>query len=353
MSYAWQEDLYPTWKEHGYSGILKAVTGSGKTRAGAKAVKRYQEEHPGSSILVVAPRRSIVDHWKKELKENQVEGFEVKTYMKALSDFRLGRGRRADVLVADECHALQTPVQGEVLRYHRGPVLGLSATPEQSTRLIGPVIQDIGFDQANVAPFTVHYIEFEPYESERRSYESLTKRMRDYAEKYRVAKPGQDRTYDFLTFKRRSMCYMMESRLPIALELIKRNQHRRIMVFSERNKQADKLSKLLDAHGIDHAVQTSYHSDVERFETKEVDIIISVKKMREGYNDPETDLAIIVSTATTKRNHIQTIGRVMRPGPGKQAEVYVLVARGTSDEQIKTAVKFPFKTNTTVQSWKG
>jgi superfamily II DNA or RNA helicase len=48
---------------------------------------------------------------------------------------------------------------------------------------------------------------------------------------------------------------------------------------------------------------------------------------------PDADVAIIVAGSHGEREHVQRIGRVLRPAAGKRALVYELVSRGTSEVQ--------------------
>jgi superfamily II DNA or RNA helicase len=49
---------------------------------------------------------------------------------------------------------------------------------------------------------------------------------------------------------------------------------------------------------------------------------------------PDARVAIVASSSLGVREHVQRIGRVLRPAPGKTALVYELITRGTVDERI-------------------
>ncbi len=339
MSYDWQHEVYPLWRDNGYRGVIKAVTGSGKTAAGRIALQCYLADHPNARILVLTPRQAIKKQWEEELNGMA----DIKGYQQALSHYAQGKSAPYDVCIADECHNLLTDVQGRLIRNHYLPhrILGLSATPDGIEHRLGGVIRTVGYDEASVCPFTVHYLLFPLTSAEREGYDRWTQRMRTYAEKHHVSRPGIDRNYDFLTLKRRDFVYTLPSRIEHTLDLIRKCEGRRIMVFAERQAQLKQLSQRLDSEGIPHALHINSRRELDSYKRKEVDIILSVKMLQEGFNDPSTDTAILLSTSTTARSHIQTIGRVIRPGPGKAADVYVLLAKDTSDESVMKAVKFP------------
>ena len=55
----------------------------------------------------------------------------------------------------------------------------------------------------------------------------------------------------------------------------------------------------------------------------------SSRVLNEGLDVPDADVAVIVGGALGEREHVQRVGRLLRPGPGKRALVYELVTRQT------------------------
>ena len=137
--YEWQHEVYPKWRDMGYTGVVKGVTGSGKTVAGCIALSQYLADHPNSTVLIVTPRQEINRQWEQELERFGINAT-VYGYYKAVSQYAQGKLPPVDVVIADECHALLTPQQGRVLDYHSGAILGLSATPDGAEELLGGVI---------------------------------------------------------------------------------------------------------------------------------------------------------------------------------------------------------------------
>ena len=56
---------------------------------------------------------------------------------------------------------------------------------------------------------------------------------------------------------------------------------------------------------------------------------MSARVLNEGIDVPDADVAVIVSAALGEREHVQRVGRLLRPGEGKRAIVYELVSRDT------------------------
>lgn len=336
MSYEWQHRLYPIWKDNGYTGVIKAVTGAGKTIAGCIALQCYLADHPDAKPLVLVPRNIIGLQWTKELDRLGIPG-DVKGYQQALSHYAQGRSEDYTVVIADECHNLLTDVQGRLIREGHLPehILGLSATPDGIEDALGGTLMTINYDSANVSPFRVHYMTFALTECQRSSYARKTERVK------KEMRNNPSQRISWAVLQRRNWVYELPQRIDITLGLIERNKHRRIMVFAERKRQLHILSKALDERNIPHIAYINGDSGLQRFLDHDVDMVLSCKMLQEGFNDPTADVAIIMSTATSARSHIQTIGRVIRPAPGKVADVYVLLADGTTDGSVTKAVTWP------------
>ena len=61
-----------------------------------------------------------------------------------------------------------------------------------------------------------------------------------------------------------------------------------------------------------------------RFRSGEAPVLVSSQVLDEGLDVPEADIAIVVGGTASQRRHVQRIGRVLRPRPGKRARVYEL-----------------------------
>ena len=336
--YAWQEETYDLWKQNGYRGVLHATVSAGKTIAGCKVISKYLDTFgKDSEIWVLAPTHEILDQWAREplLKGKNIT---FSTYLTAVSKimrrYLEDKYDVPDMLILDECHTSMAPVAGKILNFGIPHILGLSATPNGSERALGGIIQEVGWGSSNISPVTIEYTFFKPTKEEMESYTRKTQRIEKYKEDHPYSNMYNDQRLSFMYLQRRDYVYKMKSRIPIALDILKKNLGRKMMVFFERKQQVMDFSKLLDAEGIDHCIHITGNEHLDEYIDDMKDIVLCCKKLQAGFNSPSTEVGIIVSTPVGKVTHIQTVGRILRPKEGKHANVYVLIAEGTTDEQL-------------------
>ena len=59
------------------------------------------------------------------------------------------------------------------------------------------------------------------------------------------------------------------------------------------------------------------------------------KVLNEGVDVPAVGVGIILSGSGSVREHVQRLGRLLRPAPGKErAVLYELVSAGTGEENV-------------------
>ena len=54
--------------------------------------------------------------------------------------------------------------------------------------------------------------------------------------------------------------------------------------------------------------------------------------LNEGVDIPGADVAIVLSGTGTVREHVQRLGRILRPAEGKFATLYELIVAATTEE---------------------
>lgn len=336
--YDYQKETFRLWSGVDFRGVLWGVPSCGKTRAGAICIDKYVKMNPLARVWVIAPSKVILNQWKKEVYADC--DVEYLTYSSATTKFsKHWRERKEilnpDLLVLDECHSVMAPTWGKVLDFGVKHILGLSGTPNGSDKKIGPIFQRVSWDNANIAPSKVYLGTYTPTDAEQSLYTKLSASISKHREKHPNANYYNDSNYAFLINKRRRATHMFESRLPIALELIKANMGEKIMVFCMMIEQAKQMSSLLDKEGIEHCIHVTGKEEMDEFISGEKNILISCKKLSQGFNYPPANVGVIVSTATSPLTATQTLARIIRPLEGKEASIYFILAEGTSDLALK------------------
>ena len=323
----WQKHLLKIFKR---KGVVKAFPGTGKTYAAILLIKnnRYKD------VIVAVPTRKLKHQWTEELKKHKVFNAVVETFH-ILSKQR-SLGLKCDFLIVDECHRSTSPIFRRLYKnISYNHVLGLSATPnKECLEFCGDVIIDVSLEEAKVSDFKVYFHAIDLSPVEKSKYDECSQAIGRYLgmlrrlgneNKWKIRK-----NLDSLIFKRRSLVYLADSRVPKAVDLLMKNKDKPTLVICKRIKQADKISGLTG--------YPAYHSErpddkaLDNFHHDRIPALVSVGMLSEGYDKRNIQCLIIVSTAITEAYHIQSIGRAVRLPA--DAEIHILLARKTTDEKL-------------------
>jgi len=358
----YQEAALSAWELGHHRGVVALPTGSGKTRLALAAMHRTQ-----LSALCLVPTRVLLDQWLREIRlvyggavgcygdgVRQLAPLTVATFESAYRHMDQ-LGDRFGLLIVDEVHHFGGGLRDEALEMTVADArLGLTATPPRDSgaaaclaELVGPTVFELavadlaGGFLASLDAITL-YLDLAP--EERSAYTSLAAVFnRAYTDFCRMA-PGA-RWVDFTRHSartaegRRALSAWRQMRRLLSFTRAKRRalepvlgRHRdsRVLIFTADNETAYTIAREHLVMPLTCDIGRPERDDVlGRFRRGDIRTLVSARVLNEGLDVPDADVAVIVGGALGEREHVQRVGRLLRPSEGKRAVVYELVTRNT------------------------
>jgi superfamily II DNA or RNA helicase len=334
------------WELAGRRGVVVLPTGSGKTRValGAMASTRLP-------ALCLVPTRVLLEQWQREIAavyphpvgchgdgRHDVTPVTVATYESAYRNMD-DLGARFGLLIVDEVHHFGCGFRDEALEMTLASArLGLTATPPRDpthahrlAELIGPIVYELAIGDLTggfLAHFDTVVLHLDLTEAERTRYASLSLAFTTtLAAPFRTAEG------------RRALAAWREARQLLALTdakrralqaLLARHRDARVLVFTADNASAYAIAR-------EHLImpltcdigRPERDAVLDAFREGRLRALVSSRVLNEGLDVPDADVGVVVGGALGEREHVQRVGRLLRPSPGKRALVYELVTRHT------------------------
>lgn len=239
----WQDQCLQEWFRSGKRGVIKVVTGAGKTVLALAIAERLQRsDRPSLRLAVVVPTIVLLNQWREEFAVHSNlparaiglmggghdEEFSDKTRVlicvlnsaaKKLPDVVAKAGVGEDLLlVVDECHRAGAAEMRKVFAARRAFSLGLSATPERSDdptpdgeddelptprdeappfeesllgQELGPVVFEMNYAEAIrrgvLPPFRIVHCGLSLGHKERERYDGLSRQIKDLRQELETA----------------------------------------------------------------------------------------------------------------------------------------------------------------------
>lgn len=364
----YQEAALRAWTNGGSRGVVVLPTGAGKTILAVKAVESLQ-----CSTLVLVPTIVLVDQWRAVLQQafnieigalgggnDDIRPITVSTYDSAsLRARRLGNV--FEFIVFDEVHHLTGPTYRRIAERYIAPYrLGLTATlPREEAyldvihELIGPKNYQLGVDDLagkHLADYVVKTVRLPLTGYEKAEYDKQYEIYRGFLRK-RGIKIRSPRDYMSLVKRtgrdpeaRRAIAartqamdiaYNSDSKVAYLKSLLKANPEEKALIFTSQNKLVYRLSKEMLIPAITHRTPREEREEILRmFHSGEYRRILTSRVLDEGVDVPDASIAVILSGSGSNRQFVQRLGRILRPGPGKQAVLFELVSAGTAETYV-------------------
>ena len=364
----YQDDALAAWRAADGRGVVVLPTGAGKTVLALMAIARL-----GLRTVVVVPTIELLYQWRDAVIERlgvatsnvgvvgdgrrELRPITIITYASAAMPDAPIAG--SGLLICDEAHHLPSPSYSGIPARCGAPYrLGITATPERSDSaervlysLLGPLVYQRTpaelSAEGHLARFREQriYVTLQPEEALR--YAALTTEWKWFIARNRsmlarggdffgelIRRSGSDpaaRQALRAHHQARMIALNAEAKLGEVARLLAAHRPDKVLVFSEYTLLVDTISRTLALPSITYRTAPDERKrTLQAFRNGAYSKLVAGRVLNEGVDVPDANVAIVVSGNSTAREHIQRLGRVIRP---KQSEavLYELVTRYTSE----------------------
>ena len=351
------------WESADRRGLVVLPTGSGKTRVALALIAAQRVR-----TLCLVPTRALLAQWIGELEavhggpigclgdgRQLLEPITVATFESAYR-YMPRIGNQFELVVVDEVHHFGANVRDEALEMCTAPLrLGLTATPPGEpalTRLralIGPVVYALGVGDLSgsylaefelvVVPLGLDREERARYAAEQRAFTEVRRAFRrvhpesTWQEFVAFAAQSPEGRAALAAWRRaRKLLGFTRAKAAALRVLLARHRHDKVIVFTADNAAAYAIAReqLIMPVTCDVSRRERERA-LEAFRSGALRALVSARVLNEGIDVPDAEVAVIVAGTLGQREHVQRVGRLLRPAPGKRAVVYELVTMATSE----------------------
>jgi superfamily II DNA or RNA helicase len=364
----YQHDALAAWLGARARGVVVLPTGAGKTVLALMAIERLRLR-----TLVVVPTIELLHQWRGAIIERlgisashvgvigdgrrELRPITVITYASAsMPNAPIGG---CGLLICDEAHHLPSPSHAALVGRCGAPYrLGITATPERGDgaeselyQLLGPLVYartpaELS-SEGHLARYREQRISVDLSPSEALRYGALMTEWKWFIARQRSAlgsggdffgelikRSGSDpaaRSALRAHHQARMIALNAEAKIGVVADLLARHRADKVVVFSEYNRLVDRLSRQLALPSITYrTAPDERRSMLAGFRSGAYSKLVAGRVLNEGVDVPDASVAIVVSGNSTPREHIQRLGRVLRPKQ-QEAVLYELVTRYTSE----------------------
>ena len=351
---AYQRAALDTWTACGRRGVIVLPTGAGKTRVALAAIAATS-----LPALVLVPTRVLLAQWIEALGmlgagpigqigdgRVSVKPVTVATYESAWRHAP-GLGDRFGLVVVDEAHHLGGALRAEPLEMNLAPFrLGLTAlaptarSPSRFVDLIGPIVFQLrvrDLTGRSLAPMRLVGIglDMTPEEQARWTGDMSCYRA-DRAQLSLelwglpwngvialLARTDAGRRALAARARAVALASFTTSKAIVLAAILERHIGERTIVFTRDNRSAYAISRAHLIPAVTCDVGARERRDIlAAFARGDVRTVVSARVLDEGVDVPGASVAIILGASGSERQHVQRVGRILRPAPGKRAIVY-------------------------------
>lgn len=356
----YQEAAVATWHGGGARGVIVLPTGSGKTRVAVAAIARQR-----CATLCLVPTRVLLEQWVDVLQRELGIGVgrhgdgARDTRPVTVATFASARlhmpqlGRLFPLLVVDEAHHFGGGSHDALDMCAASWRMGLTATPPEGAprqkldELVGPIVFELSI--ADLAG--VYLSEFEQIKLsvgldalEQSAYAAARAGFAGVWDEFRAFSPTSG-WEDFVRWaartprgreafrcwrRARTLLALTRAKSELVGTLLAAHSGARTLVFTADAVSAHRIAREHLIPPITAEIKKGERDAMlAAFRRGDVRALVSARVLNEGIDVPDADVGIVVSGALGVREHVQRLGRLLRPRAGKRAILYELVTRNT------------------------
>ena len=133
--------------------------------------------------------------------------------------------------------------------------------------------------------------------------------------------------------RQKQLAYAAPSKLDYLGALITRHSGAQMLVFTQDNQTVYEISRRFLVPAITHQTKLKERTEyLDGFARGVYRIIVTSKVLNEGVDVPNASVAVVLSGSGSIREHVQRLGRILRPYDGKRAILYELIAEDTVEQ---------------------
>lgn len=130
--------------------------------------------------------------------------------------------------------------------------------------------------------------------------------------------------------KRKSFINNHPKKIEIAKKIMEARPNTKIITFSNNIKMAEALENGEYVYS-GKTSKAKGRVMIEDYLSGKINHLHSIKRLVEGFNDPQTSVGIVLGMDSSERRAVQTRGRVIRRVDGKQAEIFNIVINDSQE----------------------
>lgn len=368
----YQTEALLAWQQAGWHGSIVLPTGAGKSYVAIRAIHKINR-----SAVIVAPTIDLLHQWYRLL--SHAFGTEIGVYYGAeklicpltvttyssFGNLMAEYGNAYKLLILDEAHRASSPAFGEgALMSASVARLGLTATyPTEAEQqgagrwkieelVGGPIVFALNVDDLageQLATYRTQRIRVDLSEAERQIYNREFALYMGYvrqnnllnrfgpnwlSELQRLSARNSEARAALLARQRVGRLLAgCQGKLQVVNDLLYEHMQDQTVIFTESNTVAYTIAQRYFLPVITHLSSALERKEIlDGFHKGLYKAVVTSRVLDEGVDLPSAKVAIILGGTAGARQYIQRRGRVLRKVENKEAVLYEVFARGTSEE---------------------